>query len=126
MKERFSNTLAWLGFFYLVVIPLSSYMDWRDLTHTLIGARYTNVQTEITFTVLVYVGCAVINYLMVGRFRFLPWLDVADPIPVPFNGKMTKQAKDTIKKVTLVIAGMLIFGFAMIASRKLVSALMSL
>jgi hypothetical protein len=125
MKERFSNTLAWLGFSYLVVIPLSSYMDWWGVTSILIGTKYSIGQPEITFTVLVYVGCAVINYLMVGRFRFLPWLDVADPIPVPFNGKMTKQAKDTIKKVTLVIAGMLIFGFAMIGTRQLASALFS-
>ena len=125
MKERFSNVLAWLGFSYLVLVNVFAIMEMRDLTHILIGTRWVD-EDEITFTVLVYVGCAVINYLMVGRFRFLPWLDVADPIPVPFNGKMTKQAKDTIKKVTLVIAGMLIFGFAMIASRKLVSALMSL
>jgi len=94
-RYRLSNVIAWIGLlggtsllFFLALCLLV----------LIIGEDLGNWE-EIIFPLLaVYLGCAIVNYLMIGRFRFLPWLDVADPIPVPFNGKMTKQAKDTIKK----------------------------
>jgi len=59
--ERFSNVLAWLGFVVTVLTILNSISDLR-LDGSIWGA--------LGF----YGFCAVVNYLMVGRFRLLPWV----------------------------------------------------
>ena len=73
MKERFSDALAWVGFSYIILVNVFAIMEMRDLTDILIGTRWVD-EDEIRITVIVYVGCAVINYLMVGSLRLLPWL----------------------------------------------------
>jgi len=61
MKERFSNVLAWLGFgiTVLTILYCINFMRFDASTWGAIGF---------------YGFCAVVNYLMVGRFRLLPWL----------------------------------------------------
>ena len=73
MKERFSNVLAWFGFSYLVLVNLFALMDAREFTDVLIGTRSVGSE-EVLITILVYVGCAAINYIMVGSFRFFPFI----------------------------------------------------
>jgi len=73
MKERFSNVLAWLGFLYLVLVNLFALMDAREFTDVLIGTRSVAIE-QVIITVLVYVGCAAVNYIMVGSFRFFPFI----------------------------------------------------
>ena len=60
--ERFSNVLAWLGFVVTVLTILNSISDLR-LDDSIWGA-------------LGFQGfLAIVNYLMVGRFRLLPWVE---------------------------------------------------
>ena len=73
MKERISNILAWFGFSYLVLVNLFELMDARAFTDVLIGTRSVGSE-EVLITILVYVGCAAINYIMVGSFRFFPFI----------------------------------------------------
>jgi hypothetical protein len=53
--ERFSNVLAWLGFVVTVLTIFSS------LQHVWGALGFQGF-------------LAIVNYLMVGRFRLLPWL----------------------------------------------------
>ena len=59
MKQRFSDVIAWGGFLYFILLmfPLN---DERGYRH-------------IPFVLGVWVGCAIANYIMVGRFRIIPW-----------------------------------------------------
>ena len=74
-RYRLSNVLAWAGSLgggglvvLLVVIVAHSADE---------GAN--NGWEEPVFTTLaVYLGCALINYLMVGSLRLLPWKDIED------------------------------------------------
>jgi hypothetical protein len=72
-RYRLSNVLAWggsLGGGFLIVMLVS------------IAARsadgYSNRGWEEPFftSLAVYLGCALINYLMVGSLRLLPWKDI--------------------------------------------------
>ena len=66
MKERFSNVLAWLGFGIMVLNIQWGYVVYGHLDGSFWGA----------------LGCygflAVFNYLMVGRFRLLPWKKITE------------------------------------------------
>ena len=73
MKERFSDIVAWFGLSYFVVIAVADYMYWFPIKRLLIGVSYLN-QEHWLIVLLVYIGCAIVNYLLVGRFRLLPWL----------------------------------------------------
>jgi len=48
-------------------------MNARAFTDVLIGTRSVGSE-EVLITVLVYVGCAAINYIMVGSFRLFPFI----------------------------------------------------
>lgn len=72
MKKRMSDALAWVGFSYLALVNVFAIMGMKDLTDILIGTRRVDVE-EIRITLIVYVGCAVINYVMMGSLRLLPW-----------------------------------------------------
>jgi hypothetical protein len=62
MKERFSNVLAWLGF-GITVLTILYCINFMRFDASLWGA-------------LGFHGfLATVNYLMVGRFRLLPWLN---------------------------------------------------
>ena len=61
-RKRLSSVLAWLGF----VTPFWLGMFWR-------GSYYYH-EGDFILGLYVYGLCAVINYLIVGRFRLLPWI----------------------------------------------------
>ena len=73
MKERFSTILAWFGFSYLVLVNLFGFIKAREFTDVLIGSQRVD-SGEFLITVLVYVGCAAINYIMAGNFRLFPFI----------------------------------------------------
>ena len=61
--DRLSNVLSWLGFVVTVLTILNSISDLR-FDPSILGA-------------LGFQGfLAIVNYLMVGRFRLLPWRDI--------------------------------------------------
>ena len=66
MKERFSNVLAWLGFGIVVLNIQWGYVVYGHLDDSIWGA--------LGF----YGFLAVFNYLMVGRFRLLPWKKITE------------------------------------------------
>jgi hypothetical protein len=74
-KYRVSNVVAWggslgAGLAIVMLVTIAYYM-------------FNNPQSrggeEPFFNGLaVYLGCALINYLMVGNMRLLPWRDIED------------------------------------------------
>jgi len=78
MKERFSNVLAWLGFIYPALFWLGfliSLMGFDTLAIDLWDMFFPHQDSLSIFVAFgLYPFCAVVNYLMVGRFRLLPWL----------------------------------------------------
>ena len=60
-KYRVSNVLAWLGF-GTVVLTIVGTWDLKD----------------IGFALAFQFFIGVINYLMIGNFRLLPWRDIND------------------------------------------------
>ena len=73
MKERFSNVIAWFGFSFVVVNVSAVAGDLDKISELFIFANYIGF-FQLVILATVYVGCAVVNYLLVGRFRFLPWV----------------------------------------------------
>ena len=75
MKERFSNVIAWVGFSFLVVNVSAVAGDLDLIIKLFLFSSYGEFRfDELVILATVYVGCAVVNYLLVGRFRFLPWV----------------------------------------------------
>ncbi len=78
MKERFSNVLAWLGLAYpaiLVVSYLIYLMGFKTAGLAIKNGLYPYPDDIITFIGFgLYPCCAVVNYLLVGRLRLLPWV----------------------------------------------------
>jgi len=72
-KHRASNVVAWggsLGAGGLIVMLVS-------IAYRLGNNDHIRGWEEPVFTCLaVYLGCALINYLMVGKMRLLPWKDI--------------------------------------------------
>lgn len=66
-RYRLSNVLAWVGLLggcYCIVMLVNFYgaiKGWEE---------------PIFIGLAVYLGCALINYLMVGSLRLLPWRDI--------------------------------------------------
>jgi len=68
-RYRLSNVLAWVGSLGgggLVVLLVVIVARWPVL-------RW---EEPVFTTLAVYLGCALINYLMVGSLRLLPWKDI--------------------------------------------------
>ena len=66
MLERFSNILSWAGFLFLVVITVVSVVRFIEI------GRINNI--DMIMYASIFDGIiATINYLIVGRFRLLPW-----------------------------------------------------
>ncbi len=78
MKERFSNVLAWLGFLYPALFwfgALVSLTRFDALAKFIKESFVPDNEPMLLFVAFgLYPCCAVVNYLMVGRFRLLPWL----------------------------------------------------
>jgi hypothetical protein len=83
MKERFSNVLAWLGFLYpalfwfMVLISFTRF----EVFATLAKFFEDNFVPDDNYPLLLFLAfglypcCAIVNYLLVGRFRLLPWVE---------------------------------------------------
>ena len=80
MKERFSNVLAWFGFLYpaLFWFAFLVYFTRFDALAKFVKDSFLPDDND---PMLFFVGfglypcCAIVNYLMVGRFRLLPWAE---------------------------------------------------
>ena len=80
MKERFSNVLAWLGFLYPALfwfIVLVSFTRFDALAKFLKDSFVpeSNEPMLLFLAFGLYPCCAIVNYLLVGRFRLLPWAE---------------------------------------------------
>ena len=67
VKYRVSNVLAWVGSLgggWCIVMLVNFHEDIRGW------------EEPIFMGLGVYLGCAVINYLIVGNMRLLPWKDI--------------------------------------------------
>ena len=67
--DRLSNVLSWLGFGITVLTVLVVIMKWR-FTYGLLWM--------VIFALGFQGFLAIVNYLMVGRMRLLPWRDIED------------------------------------------------
>jgi len=85
MKERLSDVLAWFGFGYVVFTY--SILVFTDMGRIYVGDLMYWLgfnQKEFAFDTyhmriwIVYIGCAVANYIVVGRLRLLPWQGIKD------------------------------------------------
>ena len=78
MKERFSNVLAWFGLLYpaigwvSVLLFFLGYNDEKRDIQRMISFDHEGFMLFILFGL--YPCCAIVNYLLVGRFRLLPWV----------------------------------------------------
>jgi uncharacterized membrane protein len=63
--DRLSNVLSWLGFVVTVLTILNSISDLRFDPSIWLALGFQGF-------------LAIVNYLMVGRFRLLPWRDIED------------------------------------------------
>jgi len=69
-KYRLSNVLAWVGSFFLITVLV-------EIAVSLAYDKNMWGWEESFFTGLaLYIGCAVVNYLIVGSLRLLPWRDI--------------------------------------------------
>ena len=64
MKERFSNVLAWFGFGSMIL-----------LAYTINGSGIAKSFDAVIVSATAWLFFGVVNYLMVGRFRLLPWVE---------------------------------------------------
>ena len=74
-RYRLSNVLAWggsLGGGFLIVMLVSIAARLAD------GYPINDWEEPVFTTLAVYLGCALINYLMVGSLRLIPWRDIED------------------------------------------------
>jgi hypothetical protein len=83
MKHRISNVLAWLGVIYptlFCLFGLIKLMGYDSLAQDLFEAFFPLQSTTGVYFVLfgLYPCCAIVNYLLVGRFRLLPWKKITE------------------------------------------------
>jgi hypothetical protein len=74
-RYRLSNVLAWggsLGGGFLIVMLVVIAARSAD------GYKTYDLEEPAAMGLAVYLGCALINYLMVGSLRLLPWRDIED------------------------------------------------
>ena len=79
MQERISNILAWFGFsllaFYVLVLATSTIRGQRvSYINSMYIRPYIDFPFDLDFIPVIYGLCVVVSYLLVGRFRLLPWL----------------------------------------------------
>ena len=79
MKERFSNVLAWFGFLYPALFwfgALVSLTRFDALAKFIKESFVPDNEPMFLFVAFgLYPCCAIVNYLLVGRFRLLPWVE---------------------------------------------------
>tara|TARA_R110000803_G_C11839599_1_gene304397 strand:+ start:266 stop:508 length:243 start_codon:yes stop_codon:yes gene_type:complete len=79
MKERISNVLAWFGFSYPALFwfgYLVSFTRFDALAKFIKDVFFPEEPMLFSFVAFgLYPCCAIANYLLVGRFRLLPWVE---------------------------------------------------
>ena len=71
MKKRFSNILAWCSFVVFGFLALALGVELADADR--ISGPF--IAMDFVKALFGWLVCAGVNYLLVGRFRFLPWLN---------------------------------------------------
>ena len=71
VKYRVSNVLAWGGLLFgvLSIFTLASITESPNY-------RIDDLLEQSFLALGVYLGCALINYIMMGSLRLLPWKDI--------------------------------------------------
>jgi len=75
VKYRVSNVLAWGGYIGFILLIIGIAMTIVEMNN---GRRvpWEPFLEEMLWGLGAYLGCALINYLMVGKMRLLPWKDI--------------------------------------------------
>ena len=68
--KRLSNVIAWVGFLAAAVMLCAFIFT---LLNLILNGSFGNWDEPFLASLPVYLGCALVNYLMVGSFRLLPW-----------------------------------------------------
>ena len=66
-RYRLSNVLAWFG---------SLWGGWCIVMLVIFNDDIRHWEEPAVMGLAVYLGCALINYLMVGSLRLLPWKEI--------------------------------------------------
>jgi len=80
-RYRLSNVLAWFGFSALIGMPflwVAGFVAYTLSPVTYRGPSSDDFNEPLIIVLLCYLGCALVNYLMVGSPRLLPWRDIED------------------------------------------------
>jgi hypothetical protein len=75
MKERISNILAWIGFSYPILVAVSLLIGLNNIGSLLLP-RFTWRLDDVEFLgflFAVYLGCGLVNYVLSGRMKLVPW-----------------------------------------------------
>lgn len=75
MKERISDVLAWFGLGYPIVlfaIIVTNSHYWARLLMPDFAFDGTG-SYMVSFPFAAYIACGVLNYVLIGRMRLLPW-----------------------------------------------------
>ena len=76
VKYRASNVLAWGGPLGLIWGGWYASGGDRLVSSPTSGLQIVGWEEPFFIGLAVYLGCALINYLMVGSLRLLPWKDI--------------------------------------------------
>ena len=76
MKHRISNALAWVGIPFLpsLSICLVMLLLTQDKYYSIF------VAIAIIFGLLIWLPAGIVNYIMVGSFRVLPWKQIEEEV----------------------------------------------
>jgi len=76
MKHRISNVLAWVGIPFLpsLSICLVMLLLTQDKDYSIF------VAIAIIFGLLIWLPAGIVNYIMVGSFRVLPWKQIEEEV----------------------------------------------
>jgi len=71
-KYRVSNVLAWGGYIGFIWLIFSIAMTIVEMNN----GRRVPFWEEMLWGLGGYLGCALVNYLIIGSLRLLPWRDI--------------------------------------------------
>ena len=76
MKHRISNALAWVGIPFLpsLSICLVMLLLTQDKDYSIF------VAIAIIFGLLIWLPAGIVNYILVGSFRVLPWKQIEEEV----------------------------------------------
>ena len=76
MKHRISNVLAWVGIPFLPSLSICLVMSLltQDKDYIIF------VAIAIIYGLLIWLPAGIVNYIMVGSFRVLPWKQIEEEV----------------------------------------------